>query len=63
MIDFATLTGAMVIALGKKVAGFFASSPELAEQVQPRHPTPASGSGRCPCSRTCASRSTATSQT
>jgi leucyl aminopeptidase len=34
MIDFATLTGAMVIALGKKVAGFFASSPELAEQVQ-----------------------------
>ena len=34
MIDFATLTGAMVIALGKKVAGFFATSPELAEQVQ-----------------------------
>jgi len=34
MIDFATLTGAMVIALGKKVAGFFATSPELAEQVR-----------------------------
>src|SRR5256885_10186520 len=34
MIDFATLTGAMVIALGKKVAGFFATSPDLAEQVQ-----------------------------
>jgi leucyl aminopeptidase len=34
MIDFATLTGAMVVALGKKVAGFFASSPELAEQVR-----------------------------
>jgi leucyl aminopeptidase len=34
MIDFATLTGAMVVALGKKVAGFFASSPELAEQVE-----------------------------
>src|SRR5207253_4889030 len=33
MIDFATLTGAMVIALGKKVAGFFASSPELASEV------------------------------
>jgi len=33
IIDFATLTGAMVIALGKKVAGFFASSPELASEV------------------------------
>jgi leucyl aminopeptidase len=33
IIDFATLTGAMVIALGKKAAGFFASSPELAEEV------------------------------
>jgi len=34
MIDFATLTGAMVIALGKKVAGFFATSPELAAEVR-----------------------------
>ncbi len=33
MIDFATLTGAMVIALGKKVAGFFATAPDLAAQV------------------------------
>lgn len=33
MIDFATLTGAMVIALGKKVAGFFATSPELAAEI------------------------------
>ena len=33
MIDFATLTGAMVIALGKKVAGFFATTPELAAEV------------------------------
>ncbi|GAC1363030.1 MAG: hypothetical protein NVSMB32_04140 [Actinomycetota bacterium] len=33
MIDFATLTGAMVIALGKKVAGFFATSAELANEV------------------------------
>ena len=33
MIDLATLTGAMVIALGKKVAGFFASSPALAAEL------------------------------
>ncbi|HWD09202.1 MAG TPA: leucyl aminopeptidase [Actinomycetota bacterium] len=33
MIDFATLTGAMTIALGKKVAGFFATSPELAAEM------------------------------
>jgi leucyl aminopeptidase len=33
IIDFATLTGAMVIALGKKVAGFFATSPELAGEL------------------------------
>ena len=33
VIDIATLTGAMVVALGKKVAGFFASSPELAGEV------------------------------
>jgi leucyl aminopeptidase len=34
VIDFATLTGAMVIALGKKVAGFFATSPELADELR-----------------------------
>lgn len=33
MIDFATLTGAMVIALGKKVAGFFATSDDLAAEI------------------------------
>ena len=33
MIDFATLTGAMMVALGKKVAGFFATSPALAAEV------------------------------
>ena len=33
MIDFATLTGAMVVALGKKVAGFFATTPALAAEV------------------------------
>ncbi|HLJ08203.1 MAG TPA: leucyl aminopeptidase, partial [Acidimicrobiia bacterium] len=33
MIDFATLTGAITIALGKKVAGFFATSPLLAAEI------------------------------
>ncbi|HEU5003152.1 MAG TPA: leucyl aminopeptidase [Actinomycetota bacterium] len=34
MIDFATLTGAMTIALGRKVAGFFATEPALAAELQ-----------------------------
>jgi leucyl aminopeptidase len=34
MIDFATLTGGMVIALGREVAGFFANRPELVREVQ-----------------------------
>ena len=34
IIDFATLTGAMVIALGKKVAGFFATDSDLADQLR-----------------------------
>ncbi|MGH7425673.1 MAG: leucyl aminopeptidase family protein, partial [Candidatus Methylomirabilales bacterium] len=33
MIDLATLTGGMVIALGKKVAGFFANRRELADEI------------------------------
>ena len=34
MIDFATLTGAMTVALGRKVAGFFATEPALAAELQ-----------------------------
>ncbi|MGH2706950.1 MAG: leucyl aminopeptidase [Actinomycetota bacterium] len=34
MIDFATLTGGMVVALGRKVSGFFANRPELAGQIR-----------------------------
>ena len=34
IIDFATLTGAMVIALGRKVAGFFATHDDLADQLR-----------------------------
>ncbi len=33
MIDFATLTGGIVVALGRKVAGFFASEPRLAKEI------------------------------
>jgi leucyl aminopeptidase len=34
IVDVATLTGAMPIALGKRVAGLFASTDELAEQLE-----------------------------
>lgn len=34
IIDFATLTGGMMVALGHKVAGFFATRPELAEELR-----------------------------
>ncbi len=34
MIDFATLTGGMVVALGRKVSGFFANRPELADEIR-----------------------------
>ena len=34
MIDLATLTGGMMIALGKKVTGFFANEPRLAREIK-----------------------------
>lgn len=34
MIDFATLTGGMMVALGRKVSGFFANEPRLAREIK-----------------------------
>ena len=48
MIDLATLTGAIMVALGQEYAGLFANSDELAEPAWSRPAKrPASGSGGC----------------
>jgi leucyl aminopeptidase len=47
MIDLATLTGAVVVALGHEYAGLFANNEELATGCSPRARRPASCCGAC----------------
>ena len=52
MVDLATLTGAIIIALGKDVAGMFSNNDELAEKLWPRpRRRAARRCGACPCPR------------
>ena len=47
MVDLATLTGAIMVALGSEHAGLFSNDDELAERLTRRAERPASGSGAC----------------
>ena len=48
MIDLATLTGAIIVALGQEYAGLFANDDKLAERlIKAGRGRPASGSGAC----------------
>ena len=64
VVDNATLTGACVVALGNTCSGWYASDEGAAREFAARaRRTRASSCGACRCSRTCASRSRATSPT
>ena len=64
LVDVATLTGAVVVALGKITSGIFGTPDAWVEQVRARGRTaPAIAPGRCRCSTSTANRSRATSPT
>ena len=53
IIDLATLTGAIIIALGSTYAGLFSNDDELSEELERRRRrAPASSSGGCRCTPT-----------
>ena len=56
LVDVATLTGAVVVALGKVTSGLFGTPDRWVEQRAARSAiAPAIASGRCRCSTTTAS--------
>ena len=55
IVDLATLTGAVIIALGSTYAGLLSNDDELAERVAAAGERPARSSGACPCTRSTAS--------
>ena len=52
MLDLATLTGAILVALGKEHAGLFCNNDELADRSSRRGWRPARRCGACRCRRT-----------
>ena len=53
MVDLATLTGAIMVALGKEHAGLFSNNDELAERlIRGGRSRPARRCGACRCRRT-----------
>jgi len=60
IIDFATLTGACVVALGSIAAGLLGNDDALQEKFARRLIALATGSGRCRCGRSTRTRSKAT---
>ena len=57
VMDLATLTGAMMVALGDLYAGFFANDDEWADAISPRPRRAATTSGACRCIRATAGTS------
>ena len=52
LVDLATLTGAIVVALGRTYAGLFANDDAWAARSSPPARAPASSSGGCRCTPT-----------
>ena len=51
VVDLATLTGAVIVALGSTYAGLMSNDDELAERISPPASAPARSSGGCRCTR------------
>ncbi len=64
IVDLATLTGAVIVALGSTHAGLMSNDEELAGRIAARRPSgPARSSGGCPCTRSTTSSSRAPTPT